>query len=76
MMGAALSSIGISLPSRAMSTVWFARPTMLARREDLLDRVLDGLPGHLVDDAEDLREGLAEGLPVGPAGERLRRPGS
>ena len=25
-MGAALSSIGVSLPSRAMSTVWFARP--------------------------------------------------
>ena len=43
----------------------------LARREDLLDRALDGEPGQLVDDAEDLPERPADGLRLRPAAERL-----
>ena len=43
LMGAALSSMGRIVPSFAVSTVWFARPTTLPFAEDLLDRALDRL---------------------------------
>ncbi len=43
----------------------------LAGGQDLLDGVLDGPPGQLVDDGEDLGQSLAVGLGVGPAREGL-----
>ena len=42
-----------------------------ARLDDLPDRLLDGLAGLLVDDAEDVFQGLPVGLAGDPAGERL-----
>ena len=69
--GAALSSMGRSVPSLAMSTVWLARPRYEARLDDLPHRLLDGLAGLLVDDAEDVFQRLAVGLSGDPAGERL-----
>ena len=42
-----------------------------ARLDDLPHRLLDGLAGLLVDDAEDVFQGLPEGLGRRPSGERL-----
>ena len=42
-----------------------------ARVDDLPDRLLDGLPGLFVDDAEDVFQAFPEGLGRRPSGERL-----
>ena len=69
--GAALSSIGHSLPSFRISTVWFARPTTTPSRSALCRRVLDRLARLLVDDPKHRVERLAQGIRLRPAGQRL-----
>ena len=73
-MGAALSSIGRSVPSRAIRTVWLASPTTTPSRRARQGGVLGRLAGVLVDDAEDLRQGLPRGLGLGPPGQGLGHP--
>ena len=67
--------MGRSVPSLATRTVWFARPTTHALADDPGDRVLDRLPGLLVDDAEHAFERLALGLRLGPSRSGPRRSG-
>ena len=69
--GAALSSIGHSVPSRPIRMVWLARPTMAPSRSARSGRVVDRLARVLVDDAEDLVERAAGGVVARPAGEAL-----
>ncbi len=69
--GAPLSSMGSSLPSLAISTVWLARPTMVPRRITLLTGFSTVSRVVLVDDAEHRVQGLAQRLGA-PAGEGLR----
>ena len=54
--GAALSSIGRSVPSFEIRTVWLASPTILPSSQRPQRRVLDRLAGVLVDDAEHVFE--------------------
>ena len=69
--GAALSSIGHSVPSRAIRMVWLARPTIGAFAQRPHGRVVDRLARVLVDDAEDLVERAAGRVVARPAGEAL-----
>ena len=66
-MGAPLSSIGISLPSRRRRIVWFERVTMTPFPEHLRDRVRSLLPAVFVYDVEDFLDWPLQGLAHGPA---------
>ena len=69
--GAALSSIGRSVPSRAIEDGVVRQPDDAALPQGPEGRVLDRLAGVLVDDVEDVRQGPAGGLGLGPAGQGL-----
>lgn len=66
-MGAARSTIGRSVPSRAMRRVWIRQPHHHALAQNALYRARYRGPGGLVDDAEDLSHRPTTCLSLGPA---------
>ena len=64
--------MGVSRPSRAKSAVWLASPTFVPSRS-FGRRILDGLPGLLVDDVEHVDQRPPDGLRQRPAGHRFGR---
>ena len=74
--GAAPSSMSHSVPSRAIRTMWLARPTAVAGREHLGHGVRDRPAGLLVLDPEDVRDGPAGGLAPAASRSGTRPPGS
>ena len=69
--GAAESSIGRSVPSFEIRTVWLASPTILPLPQRPQRRVLDRLAGVLVDDAEHVFERPTGSLARLPADQLL-----
>ena len=74
--GAALSSIGRSTPSRAISTVWLASPTICPSRSARSAGFSTAARVRLVDDDEDLGKRPADRLVTGqPVSARRRGSG-
>ena len=70
-MGAALSSIGRSVPSRAMRTVWFASPTIVPSRKARRAGFSTGWRVRSLTMRKTSGSGRPSGLGLGPAGQGL-----
>ena len=67
--GAQLSAMSRSLPPRAISTVWLARPCIVPCARVSMHRDRGGLARFLVDDVKDVAHRATGGFRLRPAGE-------